>query len=219
MGLVEVQHASDRSIIYTHSDCPIYDIEAKGTAISQCEHCPELKRTKQHAKCGCDIKTSSQSRSRNSMHNATEGYIIGSRPSDQRHAVHYPSYPINANRSAYSRSPSSAAAASTSPCCPAPLGLDNPFATGSDISAPSSPLSVDFDHPSCLSPPKSNNPFYDSEISAPPSPASVDFDRSCYFGGLGLDNPFATGSEVSVPSSPFSVNSDIPEDAATAEKI
>ncbi|KAG8940204.1 hypothetical protein FRC04_005491 [Tulasnella sp. 424] len=150
------------------------------------------------------------------MHNATEGYIIGSRPNDQRHAVHYPSYPTNANSSTYSKSPSSAAAASTSPCCPAPLGLDNPFATGSDISAPSSPLSVDFDHPSCLSPPKSSNPFsHDSEISAPPSPASVDFDRSCYFGGLGLDNPFATGSDVSVPSSPFSVNSNIPEDAAT----
>ncbi|KAG8940206.1 hypothetical protein FRC04_005493 [Tulasnella sp. 424] len=84
----------------------------------------------------------SRSPSRSNMHNATEGHIIGGSPNDHRqHAAHYSPYP-NVN-GAYNQSPSSAAAASMSPSHLAPPGLDGYY--GSDISAPSSPLSVDFD--------------------------------------------------------------------------
>lgn len=102
---------------------------------------PSHATTPTHARRGS--RSHSRSPSRSNMHNATEGHIIGGSPNDHRqHAVHFSPYPT-ANGT-YNQSPSSAAAASMSPSHLAPPGLDTSF-YGSDMSAPSSPLSVDFD--------------------------------------------------------------------------
>ncbi|KDQ57224.1 hypothetical protein JAAARDRAFT_288915 [Jaapia argillacea MUCL 33604] len=40
-----------------HHDRPLFEIKKKGRPVTQCEHCRELRKTKQiHVKCLCDGK-------------------------------------------------------------------------------------------------------------------------------------------------------------------
>ncbi|KZT39511.1 hypothetical protein SISSUDRAFT_984745, partial [Sistotremastrum suecicum HHB10207 ss-3] len=44
-----------RSSSCYHTDRPLFEIKKKGRPITQCEHCRELRKTKQlHIKCHCD---------------------------------------------------------------------------------------------------------------------------------------------------------------------
>ncbi|GJE98711.1 copper-fist transcription factor [Phanerochaete sordida] len=48
-----------RSSNCKHVDRPLYEIKKKGRPVTQCEHCRELRKTKQvHVKCVCEIKPS-----------------------------------------------------------------------------------------------------------------------------------------------------------------
>jgi hypothetical protein len=38
-----------------HNDRPLFEVKKKGRPVTQCEHCRELRKTKQvHVKCTCD---------------------------------------------------------------------------------------------------------------------------------------------------------------------
>ncbi|KAF8874845.1 hypothetical protein BD779DRAFT_1678542 [Infundibulicybe gibba] len=46
-----------RSSTCNHADRPLYEIKKKGRPVTQCEHCRELRKTKQvHVKCMCENK-------------------------------------------------------------------------------------------------------------------------------------------------------------------
>lgn len=46
-----------RSSACTHTDRPLFEIKKKGRPVTQCEHCRELRKTKQvHVKCLCESK-------------------------------------------------------------------------------------------------------------------------------------------------------------------
>ncbi|KAH9917988.1 copper fist DNA binding domain-containing protein, partial [Fomitopsis serialis] len=46
-----------RSSTCKHTDRPLYEIKKKGRPATQCEHCRELRKTKQlHVKCMCASK-------------------------------------------------------------------------------------------------------------------------------------------------------------------
>ncbi|PFH53462.1 hypothetical protein AMATHDRAFT_137420, partial [Amanita thiersii Skay4041] len=46
-----------RSSTCKHTDRPLYEIKKKGRPVTQCEHCRELRKTKQvHVKCICEVK-------------------------------------------------------------------------------------------------------------------------------------------------------------------
>ncbi|KAF9045330.1 hypothetical protein BJ165DRAFT_1307451, partial [Panaeolus papilionaceus] len=43
-----------RSSACKHTDRPLFEIKKKGRPVTQCEHCRELRKTKQvHVKCIC----------------------------------------------------------------------------------------------------------------------------------------------------------------------
>ncbi|TEB26794.1 copper-fist-domain-containing protein [Coprinellus micaceus] len=47
-----------RSSSCKHFDRPLFEIKKKGRPVTQCEHCRELRKTKQvHVKCICDGRT------------------------------------------------------------------------------------------------------------------------------------------------------------------
>ncbi|KAF5345846.1 hypothetical protein D9756_011216 [Leucocoprinus leucothites] len=47
-----------RSSACKHTDRPLFEIKKKGRPVTQCEHCRELRKTKQvHVKCICEIKS------------------------------------------------------------------------------------------------------------------------------------------------------------------
>lgn len=46
-----------RSSACKHTDRPLFEIKKKGRPVTQCEHCRELRKTKQvHVKCICELK-------------------------------------------------------------------------------------------------------------------------------------------------------------------
>ncbi|KAJ7109651.1 copper fist DNA binding domain-containing protein [Mycena crocata] len=46
-----------RSSACKHTDRPLFEIKKKGRPVTQCEHCRELRKTKQvHVKCICETK-------------------------------------------------------------------------------------------------------------------------------------------------------------------
>ncbi|KAI0038621.1 copper-fist-domain-containing protein [Auriscalpium vulgare] len=46
-----------RSSACKHTDRPLFEIKKKGRPVTQCEHCRELRKTKQvHVKCLCETK-------------------------------------------------------------------------------------------------------------------------------------------------------------------
>ncbi|KAI0797297.1 transcription factor, partial [Irpex lacteus] len=46
-----------RSSTCKHTDRPLFEIKKKGRPVTQCEHCRELRKTKQvHVKCMCGAK-------------------------------------------------------------------------------------------------------------------------------------------------------------------
>ncbi|KAI0037029.1 copper fist DNA binding domain-containing protein, partial [Vararia minispora EC-137] len=46
-----------RSSSCKHTDRPLFEIKKKGRPVTQCEHCRELRKTKQvHVKCICEGK-------------------------------------------------------------------------------------------------------------------------------------------------------------------
>ena len=46
-----------RSSSCKHTDRPLFEIKKKGRPVTQCEHCRELRKTKQvHVKCLCEGK-------------------------------------------------------------------------------------------------------------------------------------------------------------------
>ncbi|KAF7313428.1 ACE1 transcriptional factor [Mycena chlorophos] len=46
-----------RSSACKHTDRPLFEIKKKGRPVTQCEHCRELRKTKQvHVKCICEVK-------------------------------------------------------------------------------------------------------------------------------------------------------------------
>ncbi|KAH8097001.1 ACE1 transcription factor [Cristinia sonorae] len=46
-----------RSSSCKHTDRPLFEIKKKGRPVTQCEHCRELRKTKQvHVKCSCEVK-------------------------------------------------------------------------------------------------------------------------------------------------------------------
>jgi len=51
-----------RSSACKHTDRPLFEIKKKGRPVTQCEHCRELRKTKQvHVKCLCESKAESSS--------------------------------------------------------------------------------------------------------------------------------------------------------------
>ena len=43
-----------RSSSCSHTDRPLFEIKKKGRPVTQCEHCRQLRKTKQvHVKCSC----------------------------------------------------------------------------------------------------------------------------------------------------------------------
>ncbi|KAI0689544.1 hypothetical protein BC835DRAFT_1368449 [Cytidiella melzeri] len=53
-----------RSSTCKHTDRPLYEIKKKGRPVTQCEHCRELRKSKQvHVKCMCGAKELQQSQS------------------------------------------------------------------------------------------------------------------------------------------------------------
>jgi hypothetical protein len=62
-SLIRIQPYSEacikghRSSACKHTDRPLFEIKKKGRPITQCEHCRELRKTKQvHVKCMCEAK-------------------------------------------------------------------------------------------------------------------------------------------------------------------
>ncbi|KAF9483323.1 transcription factor, partial [Pholiota conissans] len=50
-----------RSSACKHTDRPLFEIKKKGRPVTQCEHCRELRKTKQvHVKCICEPKSDYQ---------------------------------------------------------------------------------------------------------------------------------------------------------------
>ncbi|TDL20665.1 copper-fist-domain-containing protein [Rickenella mellea] len=50
-----------RSSACTHTDRPLFEIKKKGRPVTQCEHCRELRKTKQvHVKCLCEHRDESE---------------------------------------------------------------------------------------------------------------------------------------------------------------
>ncbi|KAI0795581.1 copper fist DNA binding domain-containing protein [Abortiporus biennis] len=46
-----------RSSSCKHTDRPLFEIKKKGRPVTQCDHCRELRKTKQvHVKCVCETK-------------------------------------------------------------------------------------------------------------------------------------------------------------------
>ncbi|PPQ68612.1 hypothetical protein CVT24_005430 [Panaeolus cyanescens] len=55
-----------RSSACKHTDRPLFEIKKKGRPVTQCEHCRELRKTKQvHVKCICEAKAESSSKQGN----------------------------------------------------------------------------------------------------------------------------------------------------------
>ena len=53
-----------RSSNCRHTDRPLFEIKKKGRPVTQCEHCRELRKTKQvHVKCICESRTEPSSSS------------------------------------------------------------------------------------------------------------------------------------------------------------
>ncbi|KIM38809.1 hypothetical protein M413DRAFT_237712 [Hebeloma cylindrosporum] len=51
-----------RSSACKHTDRPLFEIKKKGRPVTQCEHCRELRKTKQvHVKCICESKVEQSS--------------------------------------------------------------------------------------------------------------------------------------------------------------
>ncbi|KAF8872260.1 hypothetical protein CPB84DRAFT_1691507 [Gymnopilus junonius] len=49
-----------RSSACRHTDRPLFEIKKKGRPVTQCDHCRELRKTKQvHVKCICESKAES----------------------------------------------------------------------------------------------------------------------------------------------------------------
>ena len=49
-----------RSSSCKHTDRPLFEIKKKGRPVTQCDHCRELRKTKQvHVKCSCESKDDS----------------------------------------------------------------------------------------------------------------------------------------------------------------
>ena len=47
-----------RSSSCSHTDRPLFEIKRKGRPVTQCEHCRQLRKTKQvHVKCNCEGST------------------------------------------------------------------------------------------------------------------------------------------------------------------
>ncbi|KAG9313728.1 transcription factor [Chiua virens] len=65
-----------RSSACKHTDRPLFEIKKKGRPVTQCEHCRELRKTKQvHVKCLCgaqDVSTHPLSESSHSKKGATK---------------------------------------------------------------------------------------------------------------------------------------------------
>lgn len=58
-----------RSSACKHTDRPLFEIKKKGRPVTQCEHCRELRKTKQvHVKCLCESKDDPSSSSSSSQH-------------------------------------------------------------------------------------------------------------------------------------------------------
>ena len=54
-----------RSSSCKHTDRPLFEIKKKGRPVTQCEHCRELRKTKQvHVKCICESRTEPSSSSK-----------------------------------------------------------------------------------------------------------------------------------------------------------
>ena len=52
-----------RSSSCKHTDRPLFEIKKKGRPVTQCEHCRELRKTKQvHVKCICESRTEPSSK-------------------------------------------------------------------------------------------------------------------------------------------------------------
>ena len=50
-----------RSSSCKHTDRPLFEIKKKGRPVTQCEHCRELRKTRQiHVKCVCESKEGGQ---------------------------------------------------------------------------------------------------------------------------------------------------------------
>ncbi|KZT72015.1 copper-fist-domain-containing protein [Daedalea quercina L-15889] len=46
-----------RASVCQHTDRPLFEIKRKGRPVSQCQHCRELRKTKQvHVKCMCALR-------------------------------------------------------------------------------------------------------------------------------------------------------------------
>jgi hypothetical protein len=69
-----------RSSACKHTDRPLFEIKKKGRPVTQCEHCRELRKTKQvHVKCICEIKPDSGPRKGEPIHSSqcsTVGSLI-----------------------------------------------------------------------------------------------------------------------------------------------
>lgn len=66
-----------RSSACKHTDRPLFEIKRKGRPVTQCEHCRELRKTKQvHVKCICESREDDA------------GEASGSRKD------HFPSFPL-----------------------------------------------------------------------------------------------------------------------------
>ena len=51
-----------RSSTCRHTDRPLFEIKKKGRPVTQCDHCRELRKTKQvHVKCICEAKEDNSS--------------------------------------------------------------------------------------------------------------------------------------------------------------
>ena len=68
-----------RSSACRHTDRPLYEIKKKGRPVTQCDHCRELRKTKQvHVKCICETKAehSSQQGVLNHSSGSTYGQLM-----------------------------------------------------------------------------------------------------------------------------------------------
>lgn len=53
-----------RSSACKHTDRPLFEIKKKGRPVTQCEHCRELRKTKQvHVKCICELSSDNSTES------------------------------------------------------------------------------------------------------------------------------------------------------------
>ena len=74
-----------------HIDRPLYEIQRKGRPATQCDHCRELRRTKQlHVKCTCDPKQSDAGTSSSASSGTKKGESIRYREFPTQLTVKYP---------------------------------------------------------------------------------------------------------------------------------